>query len=117
VVVDEYGDVQGILTLKDILEDIVGEFEEEDDIDPLDDDIERAEDGAYLVDGRMPLRELNREINAELPLDGPKTISGFIIAYLDGMPKHACCIHTHGLKIELIEFNNLAIQKVKIYPF
>ena len=114
VVVDEYGDVQGIITLKDILEDIVGEFEEEDDLE--EDAIERAGDGAYLVEGRMSLRELNRELHCELPLDGPKTISGFMIAYLDGMPVHVCCIHTYNLKIEIIECNDLAIQKVKIYP-
>jgi Mg2+/Co2+ transporter CorB len=116
VVVDEYGDVQGILTLKDILEDIVGEFEEEEDVDPLGDDIERTEDGAYYVDGRMSLRELNREIHSELPLGGSKTISGFIIAYLGGMPKHACCIQAHNLKIEILEFNDLAIRKIRIYP-
>jgi Mg2+/Co2+ transporter CorB len=115
VVVDEYGDVQGIITLKDILEDIVGEFEEEDFFETSDDGIVRIEEGAFLVEGRMSLRQLNREIPCELPLDGPKTISGFIIAYLEGMPTHACCIKTHQLNIEIVEFNDLAIQKVKIY--
>jgi Mg2+/Co2+ transporter CorB len=75
----------------------------------------RIEEGAFLVEGRMSLRQLNREIPCELPLDGPKTISGFIIAYLEGMPTHACCIKTHQLNIEIVEFNDLAIQKVKIY--
>jgi len=116
VVVDEYGDVQGIITLKDILEDIVGEFEEEEDLAGSDNDLERTEDGAFLVDGRMPLRELNREIHSELPLDGPKTISGFVIAYLNEVPKSACCILVDNLKIEMVDFNSLAIKKVKIYP-
>jgi Mg2+/Co2+ transporter CorB len=115
VVVDEYGDVQGIITLKDILEDIVGEFEEEDFLETSDDGILGIEEGAFLVEGRMNLRQLNREIPCELPLDGPKTISGFIIAYLGGLPTHACCIQTHHLNIEIVEFNDLAIQKVKIY--
>ena len=116
VVVDEYGDVQGILTLKDILEDIIGEFEEEQDINEDGEELVALKDGSYLIDGRMNLREINRALGSELPLDGPKTISGLIIAALDGMPKKPCCLYCHNLKIELVEFNDLAIQRVKVLP-
>lgn len=115
VVVDEYGDVQGILTLKDILEDIIGEFTEEEDQVALSPVIIERENGVCIVDGRLSLRELNRELQIELPLDGPKTISGLIIAYLDDMPKAQCCVELHGLRCEIERFHNLAIQTIKIY--
>jgi Mg2+/Co2+ transporter CorB len=112
-VVDEYGDIQGVVTLKDILEDIIGEFEEEADI--ADEEIETLPDNSYLVDGMMNVRELNRLIGTQLPLGGPKTLNGLIIAYLDDMPTRPCCVVVHGVKMELVDFNDRAINQVKLY--
>ena len=81
LVVNEYGDIQGLITLDDILEEIVGEFTS----DPADfnRDIHRQEDGSYLVDGSTTLRDLNKVMNWELPIEGPKTLNGLIIEYLE----------------------------------
>ena len=115
-VVDEYGDVQGIITIKDILEDIVGEFEEELSHED-DDELIKQDDGSYLIDGRMNLREINRALDINLPLKGPKTISGFIIAYLDGLPKAPCCIQYKNIAMEIVKFNDLAIEQVSFKYF
>src|SRR5690606_37928894 len=74
LVVDEYGDIQGLVTLADILEEVVGEFTT-DISDNSNEDILPQPDGSYLIDGSINLRDLNREMQLELPTDGPKTLN------------------------------------------
>ena len=80
LVVDEYGELQGLVTLEDIIEEIIGEFTTTAPASPS--AFRWAEDGSALVEGTAPLRELNRKLGLALPLDGPKTLNGLILEHL-----------------------------------
>jgi len=112
LVVDEYGDIQGIVTLEDILEEIVGEFT----TDPADDVDDVVDEGAntFLVDATANIRELNRSQNWELPTDGPKTLNGLIVELLETIPKPTTCLKVNGYPIEIVETNDNRIRSVRI---
>jgi len=112
LVVDEYGDIQGIVTLEDILEEIVGEFT----TDPADEDEDVVREGAntWLVDGTANIRELNRSQNWELPTDGPKTINGLILELLETIPKPRTCLKINGYPIEIVETDDNRIRTVRV---
>ena len=112
LVVDEYGDIQGIVTLEDILEEIVGEFT----TDPADngDDAVRDGDDAWLVSGTANIRELNREQQWELPTDGPKTINGLIVERLETIPTPSTCLKISGYPIEIIASDENRIRTVRV---
>ena len=113
LVVDEYGDIQGIVTLEDILEEIVGEFT----TDPADndDDVVRESDRSYLVDGSANIRELNKAMNWSLPTAGPKTINGLVVEYLETIPEPGTCLKIENYPIEIVESNDNRINKVRIH--
>ncbi|MGI9220910.1 MAG: HlyC/CorC family transporter [Woeseiaceae bacterium] len=114
MVVDEYGDIQGIVTLEDILEEIVGEFT----TDPADDeeDIVNEGNGTYLVDGTMNVRELNRAQDWELPTNGPKTINGLILELLETIPEPSTCLKIEGYPVEIVATDDNRIRSVRIGP-
>jgi len=114
LVVDEYGDIQGLVTLDDILEEIVGEFT----TDPATSskDIHPQEDGSFLVDGSANIRELNRVMHWELPTDGPKTLNGMITEYLETIPEAGTSLLLEGYPIDIVQTAANTIKTVRIDP-
>ena len=114
LVVDEYGDIQGIITLEDILEEIVGEFT----TDPADDIADVVRDGSdhWLVDGTANIRELNRAQHWHLPTEGPKTINGLIVELLETIPEPTTCLKVNGYPIEIVAVDDNRIRTVRIGP-
>ncbi len=113
LVVDEYGDIQGLVTVQDILEEIVGEFT--DFSQPSAHAHTREmKDGSTLVDASMTIRDLNRDLNLNLPTDGPKTLSGLIVEYLEAIPTPMTSIKIRGYPIEILAVKGNAVRKAKI---
>ena len=114
LVVDEYGDIQGIVTLEDILEEIVGEFT----TDPGDDVEDAIRDGAdtWLVNGAANIRELNRAQDWSLPTDGPKTLNGLIVEMLETIPEPTTCLKISGYPLEILAADDNRIRTVRIGP-
>ena len=114
IVVDEYGDLMGLVTLEDILEEIVGEFtsnliEESEELHALD-------DGSAICSGTISIRELNRQRGWDLPTDGPKTISGLALEALEAFPSGHVVVQIPGYWLEVLEIEGNLISKVKILP-
>lgn len=114
LVVDEYGDIQGLVTLEDILEEIVGQFTT--DFSATTKDIISQEDGSYLINGTVNIRELNRALGWELPTDGPKTLNGLILEYLQTIPTTGICLRIAGYPIEVLKIEGNSIKIVRIHP-
>ncbi len=114
LVVDEYGDVQGLITLEDLLEEIVGEFTS--DPATYDLEVERQDDGSVIVDGGCHIRELNRALGWQLNENGPKTINGLVLEHLEAMPETGTCILVDGHPLEVIKIRQNAVKAVRISP-
>jgi Mg2+/Co2+ transporter CorB len=114
LVVDEYGDVKGLVTLEDILEEIVGEFT----TDPSTHikEIHRQADGTYLVDGSANIRELNRVMHWHLPTDGPKTFSGLITEYMESIPEPGTSLMLAGYPVEIVQTKDNIVKTALINP-
>jgi Mg2+/Co2+ transporter CorB len=110
VVVDEYGEVQGLVTLEDILEEIVGDFttNEADKID----EVIAQKDGSYLIDGAATIRDINKLTGWDLPLDGPKTMNGLVHEHLESIPDGNVSFSEKNYRFETIEIDGTRVKKV-----
>jgi len=114
IVVDEYGDVIGIVTLEDILEEIVGEFTT--DMANFSKDITPQPDGSFIIDGTAAIREINKALGWTLPTEGPKTINGLIIEYLEYIPDSNLSLKLDGYYIEILQVKENIIKSARIIP-
>lgn len=112
IVVDEYGDVEGIVTLEDILEEIVGELSEENN--DLVEDIHPQDDGSYFIDGGAYVRDINRALQWQLPTDGPKTLNGLITETLESLPDANICLVIGEYRLETLQIQDKFIKTVRI---
>ena len=115
LVVDEYGDIQGLVTLEDILEEIVGDFTTSMLTAPSD-DIQVQQDGSYLVDAGITIRDLNKEMKWNFPTDGPKTLNGLILEYLEEIPSVNTSLRLAGYPLEIVDVAENMIKTVRIMP-
>ncbi len=114
LVVDEYGELLGLITLEDILEEMVGEFAA---LTPLAlAPWQPQADGSYLVEGSARLRELNRKLQLELPLDGPRTLNGLILERLETIPEAGVSLKIAGYPMEIVQVQDRMIKTVRIRP-
>jgi Mg2+/Co2+ transporter CorB len=112
VVVDEYGAVKGIITLEDILEEIVGEFTT--DMASSSKDIVGQDDGSYLIDGGTSIREINRMLDWDLDVTGAKTLNGLLTEILESIPDSSVGIEIDGYYAEIVQVKDNVIRTVKM---
>lgn len=112
-VVDEYGEVQGMLTLNDILEEIVGDFTSSVEMGKR---IHLQPDDSYLVDGATTVREFNRVTEWELPLRGPRTLNGLIVEYLESLPHTGVAVLIGGYPVEIVQVKDNRVKLARIFP-
>lgn len=114
LVVDEYGDIQGMVTMEDIMEEIVGEFTSEES--GVLADIRALRDGSYLVEGSVNIREMNRTMEWAFPTEGPKTLSGLVIEHLEAIPSLGTCLKLNGYPVEVVSIAENKIKTLRIFP-
>jgi len=112
VIIDEYGSVKGLVTIKDVLEEIVGELAT--DIDRETVEIMEQKDGSYLIDASVPLRELNKKLNWQLPINGAKTLNGLIIDQVETIPENNIKIEIDNYVIETVLIRNNMIKIARV---
>ncbi|MBT7673126.1 MAG: HlyC/CorC family transporter [Oceanospirillaceae bacterium] len=113
LVVDEYGDIQGLTTLEDILEEIVGDMAEEQDLE--NDDIHAQEDGSFFIDGTTTVRDINKALTWSLPIDGPKTLNGLITERLEEIPQFNVCLKLGEYHLETVQIRDNFIKTVRLH--
>jgi Mg2+/Co2+ transporter CorB len=114
-VVDEYGDIQGLITIDDILEEIVGEFTT-DPATMMHKDVHAEPDGSYVVNASATIRALNRSMRWNLPTDGPKTLNGLIVEFLETIPEPGTTLKLADYMLEVLQTGDNAIKTVRLRP-
>lgn len=112
-IVDEYGELKGLVTLEDILEEIVGEFTTQSPLKNI--TYKQEENGSWLVDGSTYLRELNRKLGLKLPLDGPKTLNGLILEHFEDIPEPATSFKIGQHTMEIVQTQDRIVKSVRIH--
>lgn len=114
LVVDEYGELKGLVTLEDILEEIVGDFTTQSPSRAA--GYYEQADGSWLVDGVSQLRELNRKLGLSLPLDGPKTLNGLVLEHFEDIPEAGTSFRIGHHTLEVVQTHERIVKSVRIYP-
>lgn len=115
IIVDEYGEVQGIVTLEDIIEEMIGEFTTSTPGALRADSFHWDEQGLCLLEGSTALREINKRLNLQFPLDGPKTLNGLILEFLQDIPETSMSLKIANCVVEIVQVQNQAIKMVKLH--
>ena len=113
LVVDEYGDVQGLVTLEDILEEIVGEFTT--DVAAQFAAVRQLDDGCWAIEGKAVLRDVNRSLGWELPTDGPRTMNGLVLEHLEFIPETSVCLQIGRYRLETLQIADNVVRSVKAW--
>lgn len=116
LIVDEYGDIQGLVTLEDILEEIVGEFTTSIS-SSVAEEIEVQKDGSYTIEASASIRDINKSLDLNLPTDGPITLNGLILEKLEDIPRGKMGLILGGYRFEIVDFSDNGIKVVKFLPF
>ncbi len=114
LVVDEYGELMGLVTMEDILEELIGEFTTQSPLQAG--GYVKQSDGSYLVEGATLLRELNRKLGFNFPLDGPKTLNGLILEHLQDIPVPGTSIKIAGHPLEIVQTHDRVVKAVRVLP-
>lgn len=113
LVVDEYGEFRGLVTLEDILEEVIGDFTTQSP--SRSGSYRREEDGSWLVDGSSSLRDLNKKLQLDLPLDGPRTLNGLILEHFEDIPEPSTSFKIGTHRLEIIQTQDRIVKSVKIF--
>lgn len=114
LVVDEYGELKGLITLEDILEEVIGDFTTQSP--SRIGSFHQEDDGGWLVDGSSSLRDLNKKLNLMLPLDGPRTLNGLVIEHFQDIPEASTSFKIGTHILEIVQTQDRVVKSVKIFP-
>ena len=117
IIVDEYGEVQGLVALEDIIEEMIGEFTTSMPGASRADSFDWNEDGTCMLEGTTTLRDVNKRLGLNLPLDGPKTLNGLLLEWLRDIPEANVALRIDNCVIEIVQVQNQAIKVVKLIAY
>lgn len=114
LVVNEYGELKGLISLEDILEELIGDFDAHSSLRSS--VFHQAEDGSWIVDGSAHLRDLNRKLGLDFPLDGPRTLNGLVLEYFEDIPEPNTGFKIGNRRLEVLQTHDKVVKSVRIYP-